>query len=435
MKPAAAVAPASTGTNPPAGLYERLVLRALRAMPLGRLELERADGSRIQLGHPDGFWGAAVRAPATEGINRSALIRVVRPSFYERVILRGDIGFAEAYMEGDWETPDLTAVIAWFVLNIEHAPTLSGSAVGAAGLNLLRWASRLRHLLRPNSRRTAARNIRDHYDLSNDFFALWLDPSMMYSSARWHPGATLEDAQRAKNDLLCHKLQLKPGDRVMEIGTGWGAWSLHAARNYGCRVTTLTLSRQQHDLAVRRVAEAGLADRVEVRLQDYRDLPASETYDKVASIEMLEAVGHRYLDDWCRVVARALKPDGILGLQFITCPDNRYDQFRKGVDFIQAHIFPGSLLLSLNRINALLSRRGGLVLRGVEDMGQDYALTLREWHRRFDARLAEVRAMGFDDRFIRKWGYYLSYCEAAFALRNISVVQTVHTRANALSVA
>lgn len=430
---AAAATVASVTTS--GGLYQRLTLRALASMPRGLLHLELPDRTVHRFGGREAVqWHATTRAPAALAIPQVAAIKVHDPAFFERCVLFGDIGFAEAFMNGEWETPDLAAVIAWFVLNVEHSPSLSGSRAKAFGVNLLRAANRLAHRLRPNSRRTAARNIRDHYDLSNDFFRLWLDPAMMYSSARWdRPEFTLAEAQRAKNDALCRKLRLTPADHVLEIGTGWGGWSLHAARKYGCRVTSLTISRQQYDLARERIATAGLADRIEVRLQDYRDLPAGEQYDKLVSIEMLEAVGHRYLQDWCRAVARALKPDGLMALQFITCADARYDEIRRGVDFIQKHIFPGSLLLSLNRLNGLLARHGGFVLHALDDLGQDYARTLREWRDAFNHRAAEVQALGFDERFRRKWNYYLAYCEAAFALRNISVLQTVHTRPNNLS--
>jgi cyclopropane-fatty-acyl-phospholipid synthase len=255
---------------------------------------------------------------------------------------------------------------------------------------------------------------------------------MMYSSARWsRPGLTLEEAQREKNERLCQLLRLSPDDHVLEIGTGWGGWAVHAARGHGCRVTTVTLSGQQADYARRWVATAGLADRITVVHQDFREIAGS--YDKIVSIEMLEALGHRYLRRFCRVVNGVLKRDGLLAMQFITCPDSRYGQFRRGVDFIQKHIFPGSLLLSLNRVNDLLSREAGMVLHGAEDMGADYALTLRRWGEAFARSTADVHALGFDGRFVRKWTYYLAYCEAAFALRNISVVQTVHTRPNNLS--
>lgn len=410
-----------------ASLAERLVLGAFAELPLGRLVIELPDRPDVVLGSPQ-----AAAEPVAPGVAGRAVIRVRRPAFFRRCLLHGDIGFAESFIDGDWETPDLAAVIGWFVLNHRHSPTMSGSRSRTLLLNVLRGVNRLGHLLRANTRAMARRNIADHYDLSNDFFALWLDDSMMYSSARWaRADASLTEAQEEKNDALCRRLQLRPTDHVLEIGTGWGGWSLHAAQRYGCRVTTLTLSRQQKELAERRIAAAGLADRIDVRLEDYRDVAGR--FDKIVSIEMLEAVGHRYLPHFAAACDRLLKPDGLLALQFITVPDQRYAALRQGVDFIQKHIFPGSLLLSANRLNELLSRKGGFVLHALEDMGRDYARTLRLWREAFHARLGEVRALGFDERFIRKWNYYLAYCEAAFALRHISVVQTLHTRPNNLS--
>jgi cyclopropane-fatty-acyl-phospholipid synthase len=215
---------------------------------------------------------------------------------------------------------------------------------------------------------------------------------------------------------------------VLEIGSGWGGWSIQAATTYGCRVTTLTISQQQYDLATARIAEAGVAHLVDVQMCDYRDITG--TFDKIVSIEMMEALGHAYLPAYCDVLAARLKPEGLLALQFITCPDERYAELRRGVDFIQKHIFPGSLLLSLNRVNQQLARAGGFMLHHIEDFGQDYARTLRLWHDTFHAKQDAVLALGFDERFLRKWSYYLAYCEAAFAMRNISVVQTLHTRPN-----
>lgn len=415
------------------------VLRAFAGMKRGHLRFELPDGTVHELGsHAD---ATGRRLP--QGIPAEAHVCVRREAFFQKCFWSGDIGFAESFIDGDWDTPNLTAVIAWFILNLDAAPTLSGSQrAKSAALNLLRFANRVGHLLRPNTRATARRNIREHYDLSNEFFALFLDPSMMYSAAQWPDGGaelSLEEAQRAKNDALCRKLRLTPHDHVLEIGTGWGGWSMHAAQTYGCRVTSVTISQQQFDLARRRIAAAGLADRVDVQLRDYRDLagPADRTrgggFDKVVSIEMMEALGHRYLPEFTATIGRVLKPDGLVALQFITCPDARYEQFRRGVDFIQKHIFPGSLLLSLNRVNEQLTRAGGFVVHHVEDFGPDYARTLRQWHENFRARLEQVRALGFDDRFVRKWSYYLCYCEAAFAMRNISVVQTLHSRPNNLS--
>jgi cyclopropane-fatty-acyl-phospholipid synthase len=399
----------------------RFFVRALASLTRGRLFLELPEGGRLALG---------ARDPVGESARHEAVLRVLNTAFFRRCALYGDIGFAESYIDGEWETPDLVALISWFILNADQAPTLSGSPGRHAGLNLLRALNRFGHLLRNNTRLRASKNIREHYDLSNEFFALWLDPAMMYSAARWTmPGLTLEQAQYEKNEELCRKLRLGSADHVLEIGSGWGGWSIHAAARYGCRVTSVTLSPAQADLARRRVAEAGLSHLVEIRVHDYRDIPRGASYDKIVSIEMLEAVGHEHLPDWCEVVSRVLKPDGLMALQFITCPDARYAELRRGVDFVQKHIFPGSLLLSLNRLNQLLAGCGGFVLHALDDLGADYARTLGHWRGTFNQRLVEVGALGFDSRFVRKWNYYLAYCEAAFAMRHISVVQTLHTRA------
>jgi len=423
MNPSVASTASSAPTRPPS-FAAQLVCSALDRMPRGRLELEFPDGARRVFGTA----AVPVASPAP-GIAGHAFIRVRRDAFFRKCFLQGDIGFAEAFIDGDWQTPDLAAVLGWFVLNHDAAPTLSGSSARTLLLNALRFVDQVGHRFRANNRAMAQRNIAEHYDLSNDFFALWLDETMMYSSAKWERAdASLREAQEAKNDALCRHLRLQPQDQVLEIGTGWGGWSVHAAQKYGCRVTTVTISRRQHDHAVRRIAAAGLSDRIDVRLQDYRDIVGR--FDKLVSIEMLEAVGHAYLPDFARACHRLLKPDGLLALQYITVPDHRYAALRTSVDFIQKHIFPGSLLLSVNRLNELLSRHGGFVLRAFDDFGRDYARTLRLWRENFHAKIAAVRALGFDDRFIRKWHYYLCYCEAAFALRHISVVHAVHARPN-----
>jgi cyclopropane-fatty-acyl-phospholipid synthase len=405
--------------------FRASVLSAFSAMGRGRMTIDLPDGTSAEFGV-----GPEVLPLDVAG---SARIRVHREAFFKKCVLSGDIGFAESHIDGDWSSPDLVAVVGWFLLNVDDAPTVSGSRrAGNLALNLLRIVNRMGHAMRPNSRANARRNISDHYDLSNDFFSLFLDPTMMYSSARWsQPGFTLEEAQADKNERLCQGLRLSADDHVLEIGTGWGGWAVHAAQRHGCRVTTVTLSRRQFEFASQRVAKAGVADRVTVKLQDFREITG--VFDKIVSIEMVEALGHKYLPEFCRVVDRSLKRDGLLAMQFITCPDKRYEEFRRGVDFIQKHIFPGSLLLSLNRFNDLLSQESGMVVHAVEDMGRDYALTLRKWSEAFAAKTAQVHALGFDGRFIRKWAYYLAYCEAAFALRNISVVQTVHSRPNNLS--
>lgn len=430
MKPSAPATVASplAERNRPS-VFRGPLLNALAEMPHGCLRVELPGGLVREFG--DQARAAARQLPT--GIPAMAHVCVRREAFFRKCVLGGDIGFAESFIDGDWETPNLTALVAWFIHNVEWAPTLSGSGrARSLALNFLRFANRLGHLLRSNSKDRAQRNISAHYDLSNDFFALFLDSSMMYSAAKWTtPALTLAEAQREKNAALCRKLQLGPDDHVLEIGSGWGGWSIQAARTHGCRVTTVTISEQQLELARARVREAGLADRVEVKFCDYRDLEGR--FDKIVSIEMMEAIGHGYLPDFARSLHRLLKPNGIVALQYITCPDNRYEQFRRGVDFIQKHVFPGSLLLSVNRVCSLLSDAGGFVLHGLEDLGQDYARTLRHWHENFRQRSAQIAALGFDERFIRKWTYYLSYCEAAFAMRNISVVQAVYTRANNLA--
>jgi len=398
------------------GLMRRLVLRELAPLRRDRLRLFLPEGGQLVLGDPT-------------HAGPEAILRVTDENAFRRIVLAADIGLTEGYMEGEWDSPDLRAVIGFFLANLEDVPNVSGSGRKALALGLLRIADRVGHLLRDNTRATARRNIAEHYDLSNDFFRLFLDPSMMYSSAKWDgSAATLEEAQRAKNEALCRHLRLGPSDHLLEIGTGWGGFALHAAKTRGCRITSLTISEAQRDLAVERIAAAGLADRISVRLEDFRDHRGS--YDKCVSIEMMEALGHRHLPAFAEAVGRLLKPRGLAAFQYITCPDARYEQFRKGVDFIQKHIFPGSLLLSVNRVNALMTEKGGFQLHAIDDFGPDYARTLAAWAEAFEARLDAVRSMGFDERFIRKWRLYLRYCEAAFAHRNIGVVQALYTRPN-----
>ncbi|MEX2381422.1 MAG: cyclopropane-fatty-acyl-phospholipid synthase family protein, partial [Opitutales bacterium] len=343
----------------PATVAERLVLSSLRAMRTGRLYLELPDGRTCFFGRtPEDPRVGKEEAPGNEP---QVVIRIRQTGFFRRCLLYGDIGFAESYMAGEWETDDLTMVIRWFLANLEQAPAVSGSRRGRAGLNVLRLVNRLSHLARPNSLSTSRRNISEHYDLSNAFFSTFLDKGMTYSSALWtRPDLTLEEAQQAKHDRLCHQLRLKAGDRILELGCGWGSFAVYAARNYECRVTALTLSKEQYTHAFKAVGEAGMRSLVEIRLEDYRDHRGC--YDKIASIEMLEAVGHRYLPKFARACHRFLVPTGLMALQFIVYPDSRYAELRRNVDFIQKHIFPGSLLLSQNRLNSLLAAEGGFWL-------------------------------------------------------------------------
>jgi cyclopropane-fatty-acyl-phospholipid synthase len=397
------------------GLYERLVVDALGEMTAGCLHLDLPSGETRVIGTP--------------GADVCALIRVRDGAFFRKCVLFGDVGFGESYVDGDWETDSIERVIAWAVLNVENSPTMSGSKARHFALNLLKWYNRALHLLRPNSVQTSRRNIAEHYDLGNDFYRLWLDETMTYSSACFTgQGQTLESAQVAKYDALCRKLQLQPGDHVLEIGSGWGGFASHAVRTYGCRVTTVTISEAQLVYARERFVREGIADRAEVRLADYRTLTGQ--YDKIVSIEMMEAVGERYLETYFARIHDLLKPGGLVALQYITVPDSRHEKLTRGVDWIQKHIFPGSLLLSVGRVNQALNRTGDLFLHDLEDIGASYAMTLHAWCERFNSRIVDVRALGFDARFVRKWNYYLQYCEAAFASRNISVVQAVYTRPN-----
>ena len=397
------------------GLYERLVLDALSRMAAGCLHLELPGGETMVIGSP--------------GADTRALIRVRSAAFFRKCVLFGDVGFGESYVDGDWETDSIERVIAWAVLNVDQSPAMSGSKTKHFALNLLKGYNRALHLLRPNTVATSRRNIADHYDLGNDFYRLWLDETMTYSSAYFTtPGQSLESAQVAKYDAICRKLQLREGDHVLEIGSGWGGFSSHAVRTYGCRVTAVTISEEQLAYSRDRFIRERIADRAEVRLADYRTLTGQ--YDKVVSIEMMEALGDQYLQTYLAKIHELLKPGGLVALQYITVPDSRHAELRRGVDWIQKHIFPGSLLLSVGRVNHALSQTGDLFLHDLEDMGASYAKTLHAWWERFNTRHVDVRALGFDAGFIRKWNYYLQYCEAAFASRNISVVQAVYTRPN-----
>lgn len=396
------------------GFYEKLVLNLLSNMTLGQLSMTMPSGETITLGE-----GSEIRASVT----------LKSPEFFKRCVLYGDIGFGESYVAGEWETDDITAVIKWFLLNVDNAPTLSGSNVQSAVLNVLKFFNKLSHLKRSNSLIGSKKNISEHYDLHNDFFALFLDPTMTYSSAYFiKEGMTLEEAQLAKYERLCRQLYLKPGDHVLEIGSGWGGNAMYIARHYGCKVTTVTISEEQYKLAVERVAKAGLSDKITVLLKDYRHI--EDRFDKIVSIEMLEAVGDQFLETYFKKCHELLKKDGILALQVITCPDSRYESLRDGVDWIQKHIFPGSLLPSVAAINSAINNTGDLTLVDLKDIGLHYAQTLNEWHKRFNKALDEVKKIGFDGTFIRKWNYYLCYCEAAFAMRNINVMQMVYTRPN-----
>jgi cyclopropane-fatty-acyl-phospholipid synthase len=390
----------------------------------------RARRGELKLTMP----GGASRLFGGLGKELQAELTVLDDNFYRRCVLFGPIGFAESYLAGEWETDDLTRTLAWFILNGDYLAGIRTKDSRTPGaFDLLGLINRIGHALRPNSKKKSRDNISEHYDLGNDFFSLWLDPTMTYSSAYYDPpDLSMEDAQRKKWDQLCRKLQLTSHDLVLEIGCGWGGFAIHAAKNYGCRVTAATISEEQFREAAIRVEAAGVSRLVEVIFCDYRDLEGR--FDKIVSIEMLEAVGDRYAETFFGKVSDLLAPRGLLGLQMILCPDNQYAILRDGVDFIQKHIFPGSLLMSMRRITQALNATGDLNLLDYEDMTPFYARTLKEWRTAFMAALPQVKGQGYDEAFIRKWLYYLCYCEAGFGTRHIAVAQAVYTRPDNLDI-
>ncbi|MBI1249917.1 MAG: methyltransferase domain-containing protein [Alphaproteobacteria bacterium] len=336
-------------------------------------------------------------------------------AFAKRVLQRGDIGFAEGYVAGEWSAPNLGAVLTFLSGNADRiARVFKGGKIGRA-LNALF------HRSRENSKTGARRNIYEHYDLGNAFYAAWLDPSMTYSSARFtREHLTLEDAQKEKYTALARAMALQPGDRVLEIGCGWGGFAEVAARDFGAQVVGLTISEAQHAFASKRIAEAGLSDHVEIRLQDYRDTQGQ--FDKIASIEMFEAVGERYWPAYFGKIAETLKPGGRAGLQIITIQDALFESYRSRTDFIQRYVFPGGMLPSLSRLREEVAR-SGLVWQGYEPFGADYARTLTLWDDAFQHAWSDIRAMGFDEDFKRLWRFYLNYCYAGFSSKRTDVIQ------------
>ncbi|TWT87680.1 Cyclopropane-fatty-acyl-phospholipid synthase [Pseudobythopirellula maris] len=353
---------------------------------------------------------------------RGGEIEVHHPRFYRRIALGGSLGAAESYIDGDWDSPDLTQTLRVLAANLD---ALQGVERGAPVLRKPLLA--VGHWLRRNTPSGSRRNISRHYDLSNELFELMLDPTMTYSCGVF-PAAesSLEEASQEKYDRICRKLRLRPEDHVLEIGTGWGGFAEHAVKNYGCRITTTTISREQHGYAARRFSRAGIADRVELLLEDYRRLTGR--YDKLVSIEMIEAVGERYLPTYFSACSKLLRPEGAMLLQAITIPDCRYDTYRRGVDFIQRHVFPGGFLPSPSAITGCLKRKTDFRLAHVEDFASHYARTLAAWRNNLWGRIAEVQALGFDERFLRLWAYYLAYCEAGFSENQIGVSQWLFTK-------
>ena len=355
-----------------------------------------------------------------------AMLVVHNERFYRRALFGGDIGMGEAFMDGDWSSPDLVALVRLAVRNLNEVE--SGNKLFSA---LSSIADSIRHRLRGNTMSGSRRNISYHYDLGNDFYRLFLDPTMAYSCACYRtPGDSLEQAQLNKYESICNKLDLRASDHLLEIGTGWGGFAAYAARKYGCRITTTTISRQQHDYAKELFAGLGApGERITLLLEDYRNLRGQ--FDKIVSIEMFEAVGLRFYDTYFRACDRLLKSDGTMVLQTITMNEQKFPVYRKRCDWIQKYIFPGSELASVAEILRSLGRCTRLSLFHAEDIGLHYAETLRHWRERFLLHTEEVKAQGFDERFLRMWEYYLSYCEGAFRERHIGDMQLVLTKQRA----
>ena len=359
--------------------------------------------------------GEVTLGNASTGDGPTVKVSISDPAFYRKVAAQGSVGAGQSYIDGDWECDDLVGLVRLLVRNrhlldgMERGPARLGGAL----LNL--W-----NQLRRNTRAGSRRNIAAHYDLGNDFFSLFLSPDLMYSSALFAAeDETLEVASTRKLDRICQQLRLQPGDRVVEIGTGWGGFAVHAATHYGCHVTTTTISAEQYALARQRVKAAGLQDQVTVLMRDYRDLEGQ--YDKLVSIEMIEAIGAEYLEMYFATLQQLLKPTGLALLQAITIEDHRYEQALGSVDYIKRFVFPGSFIPSLSAIAQAKTNASDLQMIQQFDFGHSYALTLRAWRKRFMGQRLLVRAQGFDERFIRLWEFYLAYCEGGFLERSIGV--------------
>ncbi|MEX2598882.1 MAG: cyclopropane-fatty-acyl-phospholipid synthase family protein [Dehalococcoidia bacterium] len=368
----------------------------------GTLTVETPDGKK--------------RVIESGGAGPTAILQIKDNAFYKRMVLHGEIGFGEAYVDGLCDSPNIVPVLELAIVNRRKVDLNKGP---------LKLFSRRRnqqlHKQRANTLENSKHNIHAHYDIGNDFFKLWLDETMTYSSAVFeHPDQPLADAQRNKYRRMCEKAEIASSDHVLEIGSGWGGFAIYAAQNHGCSVTTVTISKEQHDLAVERIKEAGLSDKIEVRLQDYREIEGQ--FDKIISIEMFEAVGSEFFETFFMKCSDVLKPNGKLVMQVITVPDEAFEFQKTGANWIQKYIFPGGELPSVEEMERR-NARTGLVLTGTDEIGLDYAVTLRLWRQRFWEQIDAVRAMGYDERFVRMWDYYLAACEAGFLTRLTGDVQ------------
>ena len=397
-----------------AGWLRRIVMKRLRNLREGRLTIIDESGAATTVGRP------------SPGVV-DACIRIRRPEFFRQIVVGGSLGAAESYLQGHWETDNLVALIRLFARNYEAADSLNGWSAA-----ITQKMAQCGYWLKRNTRKGSRKNIAAHYDLGNDFYQLFLDSTMTYSSAVFEPlGESekligLRDAQLEKYDRICRKLQLTEDDRVIEVGCGWGGFAIHAATNYGCHVTATTISDQQFEYAQQQIERLGLSRRIDLIRTDYRDLGG--TYDKLVSIEMIEAVGYENLNTYFGKCSSLLKPNGMMVIQAITIPDQRFASYRRSVDFIQQYVFPGGFLPSPGAIQDSLRDATDLRVVHVEDFAQHYAETLARWSDRFESNINKVRELSClsthdIDRFIRLWRYYLAYCEAGFLQRMIGLSQ------------
>ncbi|MDJ0881570.1 MAG: cyclopropane-fatty-acyl-phospholipid synthase family protein [Gammaproteobacteria bacterium] len=359
---------------------------------------------------------------ATEAFPVRVHLDVMHSSVWSDVAFGGSSGSGEAYIKGSWRCNNLLGLVRIFLRNRDVLEDMDNSLARLKGPvhRILHWLSR-------NTRTGSRRNISAHYDLGNDLFELFLDPTMMYSCAYYKtPDMSLDQAAVAKIDRICKKLELTPDDHLLEIGTGWGGFAIHAAKHYGCRVTTTTISREQYELAQQRVQQEGLQDKITLLFKDYRDLQGQ--YDKLVSIEMIEAIGHQYLDTYFEKCSSLLKPNGMMLLQAITIADHLYDSALRDVDYIKKFIFPGGFLPSIAAMSSSIAKVSDMKMFHLDDMGPHYAKTLADWRERFFDRIQQVRDYGYSDAFIRMWEYYLNYCEGGFLERDIGTVQMLLTK-------
>ncbi len=401
--------PTNSSANTSATIKDSAFRRALHQ------RLKNLQDAQLTITDPLGE--ITVGQPGQDALH--AHIQIDHIDTYRDIALGGSNGAAEAYLQEKWHTANLTNVIRVMARNRELLDAMEGGLARVAG-----WALRLWHRRNKNSRQGSRKNIAAHYDLGNEFFRLFLDKRMMYSSYLYHKGDDLHTASTRKLQRICEQLRIKQSDHILEIGSGWGGFAIYAAQTTGCRVTTITISKEQYNESLAQIEKNKLQEFIKVELMDYRDLKGQ--FDKVVSIEMIEAVGHHYLDTYFATIARVLKPKGQALLQAITVEDHRYQQSLKEVDFIKRYIFPGSFIPCINAIGQSASN-SKLVIEDIHDIGLSYARTLADWRQRFFEQIETVRAQGFDERFIRMWEFYLCYCEGGFAERAISDVQ-IHFR-------